>query len=82
MFLERELNTTDYILCMYLHINITLSYVHKTSQYVEEDLNKILKVQFKDHHSMKGNTICLQNYHSLKSYKLRHITQIFQKVVF
>ena len=51
MFLERELNTTDYILCIY-KINITLSYVHKTSQYVEEDLNKMLKVQFKDHHSM------------------------------
>ena len=53
MFLERELNTTDYILCIYT-LNITLSYVHKTSQYVEEDLNKMIKVQFKDHHSMKG----------------------------
>ena len=41
MFPERELNTADYILCI-CKINITLSCVHKTSQYVEEDLNKML----------------------------------------
>ena len=45
-------------------------------QYVWQDLDKRSKSRNKDYHSMKGNTIKVQNQHSLKSYQVEHMIKL------